>query len=58
MSKSDTVTQKTLFPTKDTCQEVIDEAVASLPITTKNELIALLQLHQNTILFLLGKVTK
>lgn len=50
---SDTPQQNSLFPTRDSLQEVVDEALGKLPITSQNELIALLQLQQNTILQLL-----
>ena len=48
-------TQQTLFPTKDSLKEVVDEALAALPIDNPNTLISLLQLHQNTILRLTGE---
>jgi hypothetical protein len=42
--------QLTLFPSRDSVQTVFEEARAQLPITTENQLIALLQLHQNTLI--------
>lgn len=45
--------QTSLFPTRDTLQAVLEEANAQLPIATRNELIALLQTHTNTILQLI-----
>ena len=41
--------QKTIFPSKGSLQQVKEEATASLPITTENELIALLNIQENTI---------
>jgi hypothetical protein len=46
------VTQLSLFPARKSVKQVIAEGKAKLPITTENELIALLELHQNTILSL------
>lgn len=46
------VTQLSLFPVRKSVAQVIAEGKAQLPITTANELIALLELHQNTILSL------
>lgn len=42
--------QQSLFPTRTSMEEVIAEAKAALPITNENQLIALLQLQQNTLL--------
>jgi hypothetical protein len=42
--------QLTLFPTRDSVELVEAEGVAMLPITEPNDLIALLRLHENTIL--------
>ena len=47
--------EESLFPTRDTVQEVVQEGLAKLPISNPNELIALLQLHQNTVLSLAEK---
>jgi hypothetical protein len=44
--------QHPMFPTRDSIKQVVDEGVALLPITTPNQLIALLHMHQNTILHL------
>lgn len=41
--------QKTIFPSRGSLQQVKEEATASLPITTENELIALLNIQENTI---------
>jgi hypothetical protein len=45
--------QYSLFPTRDSVEEVIEEAKAQLPITDENQLVALLQIHQNTLISLL-----
>ena len=45
-----TTTQKSLFPTADSVEVVVQEALTKLPITNPNELIALLELHRNTII--------
>lgn len=42
--------QKSLFPVRQSLQEVEQEAMAQLPITSPNQLIALLRLQQNTML--------
>jgi hypothetical protein len=44
-----------LFPTMDSVQEVMDFAESKLPITDKNDLIALLGTHSNTLLKLLSQ---
>ncbi len=44
--------QQSLFPTAASLEEVFAEAKAQLPITTENQLVALLQLHSNTVLTL------
>jgi len=44
-----------LFPYRETLEEVTEEAIASLPITTHNELIALLEIQRNTIAYLAAK---
>lgn len=44
-----TLEQMTLFPRRDTLQQVIDEGLALLPITTPNQLLSLLYIQQNTI---------
>jgi|SaaInlStandDraft_7_1057024.scaffolds.fasta_scaffold490143_1 hypothetical protein len=41
--------QMSLFPTRDSIEEVEQEALAMLPITNGNQLIALLRMQQNTI---------
>ena len=41
--------QHSLFPTRDSVEEVVQEGLAQLPIQTPNALIALLQLHGNTV---------
>lgn len=47
--------QPSLFPTRETLEEVFQEALAQLPITDPNELVALLQLHQNTLIHQLSQ---
>lgn len=42
--------QLSLFPTRDSVAQVVAEAKAQLPITEENKLVALLQMHENTIL--------
>ena len=39
-----------LFPTLDSLQEVLDFADSKLPITTKNDITALLMTYHNTLL--------
>lgn len=41
--------QMSLFPLRESLQQVEQEALAQLPITTPNQLIALLRLQQNTL---------
>ena len=41
--------QTSLFPIRESLQQVEQEAIAQLPITTPNQLIALLRLQQNTL---------
>ncbi len=41
--------QTSIFPTRDSLQQVEQEALASLPITEPNQLIALLQMQANTL---------
>ena len=41
--------QTSLFPTRDSLQQVEQEAIAALPITEPNQLIALLQMQANTL---------
>jgi len=48
------VRQISLFPHRDSLQQVEQEALAQLPITNSIELIALLRLQQNTLYSLLG----
>ena len=43
-----TLEQMTLFPRRDSLQQVIDEGLALLPITTPNQLLSLLYIQQNT----------
>lgn len=50
MADQDSIKQLTLFPTRTTLKEVMQEGLAQLPISTPNELIALLHLHQNTVI--------
>lgn len=50
MADQKPINQLTLFPARTTLKEVMQEGLAQLPITTNNELIALLHLHQNTII--------
>jgi hypothetical protein len=44
-----------LFPTRDSLREVKEIGIAMLPITSANQLVALLNSHQNTILSLQGE---
>ena len=41
--------QTSLFPTRDSLQQVEQEALAALPNTEPNQLIALLQMQANTL---------
>lgn len=41
--------QLSLFPVRDSLEEVIQEGLAMLPITNPNQLIALLNMQANTI---------
>lgn len=41
---------KSLYPTSNSLQSVISQAKANLPITTENELKALLNVYHNTLL--------
>ena len=50
MADQKPITQLTLFPARTTLKEVMQEGISQLPITNTNELIALLHLHQNTLL--------
>jgi len=45
--------QFNLYPTLDSLQAVIEQGSSQLPITTKNELVALLAIHTNTVLDLI-----
>ena len=45
--------QLTLYPTLDSLQAVLEQANSQLPIMTKNELVALLAIHTNTVLKLI-----
>lgn len=47
--------QLSIFPSRSTLKEVEAEGLAQLPITSPNELIALMRLQQNTILKLFNK---
>jgi hypothetical protein len=40
--------QLSLFPTKDTLEEVTQEGLAMLPISNPNQLVALLNMYLNT----------
>ncbi len=42
--------KKTLYPTLDDPDLVIEEAIAKLPISTRNELNAILQTYVNTLI--------
>lgn len=42
--------QLNLFPTRDTLEQVEQEALAMLPITSENQLLAVLRMAENTIL--------
>ena len=53
MSAQNTPKNLSLFPCRDSLQEVEQEALALLPITSANQLIALLRLQQNTLVALL-----
>ncbi len=48
--------QETLFPTRDTVEQVIQEGKAMLPITNQNDLVALLQLQMNTVINLTAAI--
>jgi len=50
MADQEKVEQLTLYPTRDTLKEVIQEGLSQLPIDNPNELVALLHLHRNTVL--------
>lgn len=39
-----------IYPTMGSCQEVLDMTDAQLPITSRNELIAVLAVFRNTLL--------
>jgi hypothetical protein len=43
------------FPTRESLSEVREIGISELPITSANQLIALLNSHQNTILSLQGE---
>ena len=45
--------QLSLYPTADSVEQVVQEGLAKLPIENPNELVALLQLHSNTIINLM-----
>jgi hypothetical protein len=51
------VNQNSIYPTRDSLQEVIDEGVSQLPITSKNQLIGLLMTYQNTLVNLMMRGT-
>lgn len=42
--------QQSIFPTRDSIEDVVSEALAQLPITSKNQMRALLSIHQNTVI--------
>lgn len=44
-----------IFPTRDTLEEVIDEAKAQLPITDEHTLVALMKIQENTLLAIQNK---
>jgi hypothetical protein len=46
--------QQSLFPVADSLEDVVAEGITRLPITTQNELVALLYLQQNTLIHLLA----
>ena len=52
ITKSDQMppSKKTLYPTLDTEGQVLEEGCAQLPITSRNDLAALLATHKNTVL--------
>lgn len=41
--------QLSLFPSRETLEQVVQEGIAMLPITNPNQLIALLNMQANTI---------
>lgn len=47
--------QQSIFPTRDSVEDVVSEALAQLPITSKNQMRALLSIHQNTVISELEK---
>lgn len=57
MSDTTKMEQQSLFPARDSLREVIEEAKASLPITNPNQLVSILQLHENTLIKQLEKQT-
>ena len=42
--------QRSLFPTRASVKQVVQEGLAKLPIDNPNDLIALLELHKNTVI--------
>jgi len=44
------LTPMNVFPTMGSLQDVVDLAEASLPIVSKNEIVALLAMYHNTLL--------
>lgn len=44
-----------LYPTKDSLEEVVDEAMASIPINNTNELTRVLMTYHNTLLSIMRK---
>jgi hypothetical protein len=50
--------QLSLFPTRNSLDEVEQEALAALPITSPNQILAMLRLYGNTLERQLEKVKK
>jgi len=46
-------TQLPLFPYRESIQQVVEEACQRLPITDRNEMVAILNTMQNTVIHLL-----
>lgn len=55
MADQEPIEQLTLYPTRGTLKEVIQEGLSQLPINNPNELVALLHLHHNTVINLMSK---
>lgn len=57
MSDTQSKTPVSLYPARDSLGQVQDEAIAQLPITSANQIVALLRLHENTMLNIMrGKI--